>query len=238
MHREYVKWWSPALGRDMEMLVFGHGGQPVLAFPTSMGRFFEFEDRGMIAALAYPLESGRLQIFCVDSVDPESWYNRKIPPPERVLRHMQYEQYLTEDVLPFIRHRNEAGRIAVTGCSFGGYHALNFALKHPEMVNHCLTMSGAFDVHQFLGGHGGENAYYNNPVQYLPGLTDQNILDEYCQNVRFDLAAGERDICLDDNLRMSRIMELKGIPHRLDIWGNHAGHDWVWWQQMARKFLC
>ena len=80
MNREYHKWFSPRLGREMELLVFGYGGLPVLVFPTSGGRFFEFEDRGMVAALTDRLKSGGLQLFCVDSVDNESWYNRQVPP--------------------------------------------------------------------------------------------------------------------------------------------------------------
>jgi hypothetical protein len=69
MNREYHKWRSSRLGREMELLVFGHAGLPVLVFPTSGGRFYEFEDRGMIAALAGKIDAGQLQLFCVDSVD-------------------------------------------------------------------------------------------------------------------------------------------------------------------------
>src|SRR5438477_6240930 len=95
-----------ALGRDMEMLVFGHAGAPVLVFPTSMGRFYEYEDFGMVGALSDHLEQGWLQLFCVDSVDGESWYNRGIPPHDCALRHNQYERYVIGDVVPFIRTRN------------------------------------------------------------------------------------------------------------------------------------
>src|SRR5438067_1497281 len=84
MKREYHKWFSPALGRDMELLVFGHGGLPGLVFPSSCGSFFEFEDRGMVNAVYDKLEHGRLQLFCVDSVDSESWYNRAVPPRWRI----------------------------------------------------------------------------------------------------------------------------------------------------------
>ena len=72
MKREYHKWSSPALGRDMELLVFGHDGPPALVFPTSCGRFFEFEDRGMVNAVRDKLEHGHLQLICVDSIDSES----------------------------------------------------------------------------------------------------------------------------------------------------------------------
>src|ERR1035441_2326430 len=109
MNREYHKWYSPRLGRAMELLVFGHAGLPVLAFPTSGGRFFEFEDRGMIAALGGKIDAGRLQIFCVDSVDMESWYNRNVSPRWRIARHIQYEDYLLNEVVQLI-HQQHAGR--------------------------------------------------------------------------------------------------------------------------------
>ena len=51
MHREYQRWYSPSLGREMELLIFGHAGARVLVFPSSMGRFFEWEDQGMIGVL-------------------------------------------------------------------------------------------------------------------------------------------------------------------------------------------
>lgn len=143
MNREYHKWYSRTLGRDMELLIFGHGGAPLLVFPTSMGRFFEFEDRGMIEANRWKYESGQLQAFCIDSVDKESWYNYGAHPGYRVWRHMQYERYVVEEVLPLIRHRNGNG-LTVTGASFGGYHAMNFALRHPDLISRCVCMSGAF----------------------------------------------------------------------------------------------
>ena len=37
MRRDYHKWYSPELGREMELLVFGHDGLPVIVFPTSQG---------------------------------------------------------------------------------------------------------------------------------------------------------------------------------------------------------
>jgi esterase/lipase superfamily enzyme len=46
----------------MEMLVFGEAGQRVLAFPTSMGRFFDWEDRGMVSALE-ALEAGNATVL-------------------------------------------------------------------------------------------------------------------------------------------------------------------------------
>src|SRR5262245_27434456 len=125
MHREYHRWHSPSLGRDMELLVFGHAGARVLVFPTSLGRFYEWEDRGMVGALGHHLEQGWLQLFCVDGIDGESWYNRRSHPHWRARRHDQYDSYLAGEVLPFTAARNGNPYLIATGASFGAYHAVN-----------------------------------------------------------------------------------------------------------------
>ncbi len=237
MNREYHQWHSPSLGRKMELLVFGHGGRPVLVFPSSSGRFYDYEDRGMVDALRGPLEAGRAQLFCVDSVDAESWYNYGAPPRERVTRHMAFEHYILGEVLPFIGRKNNAGRLAVTGCSFGGYHAVNLALRHPDRVDACISLGGAFDIKQFIAGHYDSDCYFNNPVDFLPALTDRWYLDLYRTKVSFVLATGEGDICLGDNLRLAHMLKEKGVPVLLDVWGDGTGHDWPWWQRMIAKFV-
>lgn len=232
MNREYHKWYSPSLGRDMELLAFGHAGLPVIVFPTSMGRFFDYENRHMISIIGDQYENGQIQAFCVDSVDAESWYNKSIHPAQRAARHEQYDQYLVNEVLPFIRSRNSSPELTVTGCSFGGYHSANFALKHPQLVTEFISMGGAFDIHQFLDGYYDETCYYNCPPDFLPNLGDPAL---YRMNIV--LAAGEYDICRAENERLSGILAAKGVAHTLDIWGDGAGHDWPWWQSMVVKFL-
>jgi len=237
MNRTYHEWHSPSLGRKMELLEFGHAGTPLLVFPTSGGRFFDYENRGMVDALRPPVEGGRAHLFCVDSVDAESWYNYGAPPRARVTRHLAFERYVLEEVLPFIGGRNGSGRLSVTGCSFGGYHAVNLTLRHPDRVDACISLGGAFDIKQFIAGYYDSDCYFNNPVDYLPGLTDGWYIDLYRRKVSFVLATGERDVCLDDNLRLARIFGEKEIPHLLDVWGDGTGHDWPWWQRMIAKFV-
>ena len=55
----------------MEALVFGDGGSPLVVFPTSMGKFFEYEDRGMIGALA-----GKLIVASCRCSVPTRWIRR------------------------------------------------------------------------------------------------------------------------------------------------------------------
>ncbi len=235
MNREYHKWWSKDLQRDMEMLIFGHGGTPVLVFPTSMGKYYEYEDRGMIGAVGEAVAHGRLQFFCVDSVDKESWYNKGAHPYWRVKRHEQYEQYVLNDVLPLVRHRNW-GPLCVTGASFGGYHAVNFSFRHPEQVKSCIVMGAAFDIRSFVRGWYDDPVYYNNPPDFVGGLQGGWILDRL-REMRIVLATGEHDICLSDNRHFSALLHQKGIGHWLDVWGDGTGHDWPWWQQMSRKYF-
>ena len=236
MNREYHKAYSHQLHRDMELLVFGHAGQPLLVFPTSMGKFFEYEDRGMIGVLAPAIDRGELQVFCPDAVDTESWYNKGIHPRHRIERHLQYEAYILYELLPFLRWKNQTPSLAVTGCSFGGYQAANFAFKHPDTVTHFVSMSGAFDIHQFLDGYYDNDCYFNCPVDYLKNMSDDWFLSRYRQ-MKIVLAAGEWDICLGHNLDLSNILNGKGIPHWLDVWGDHADHEWPWWRKMAAKYF-
>ena len=51
MNRELLKGWSQHLGREMELLWFGHAGIPAILFPTSMARYYEVEDFGLIGGL-------------------------------------------------------------------------------------------------------------------------------------------------------------------------------------------
>jgi esterase/lipase superfamily enzyme len=235
MKREYHRWSSPALGRDMELLVFGDQGARVLVFPTSMGRFFDWEDRGMIGALGDHLQRGSLQLFCVDSVDAESWYNKNTHPSQRARRHDQFDQYLVSEVLPFSAKLNGNPFVVATGASFGGYHAINFGLRHADKVNRVLSMSGLCDVRKFLDGYYDENVYFNNPVDYLSNEHEPSRLDAL-RHLDIILAIGRDDGLLASNRHLSEALWSKDIWHALRIWDGFA-HDWPVWQKMVLLYI-
>ena len=220
----------------MEMLVYGLGGMPAVVFPSSCGRFYEFEDHGMVGAVRGQIEAGELQLFCADSVDAESWYNREVPPRWRIARHMQYEGYVLGEVIPFLRQMNWSPQRVAVGCSFGGYHAADFALRHPEVFSGFLSMGGCFDVSNFLRGYYDQDAYFHLPTHFLPDMSDPWFLDQYRRGT-YVLATGVHDQCRHQNEVLAGIMREKGIPHRLEVWGNDTGHDWPWWQEMAKAYL-
>src|SRR4051794_32617471 len=171
MERHYVRRWSEALGREMELLRFGHAGQPLVAFPTSMGRFYQWEDFGLVGALASRLAAGELTLWCLDSVDGESWYAEHRPPPDRVERHLAYERYILEEVLPDL-----PGPPLLAGPSFGAFHAVLLGLRQPERFRGWIALSGVFDNSRWLDGHQSDQTYLTNPLAFLPGLADERLL--------------------------------------------------------------
>ena len=141
------------------------------------------------------------------------------------------------EVLPLMRQHGGTARVGVTGCSFGAYHAVNFALRHPDMVSACAGLSGAYDIHSFLDGYYDDVCYFHCPVDSLPNNNDDWYLGQYRHDIRWVLAAGEHDICLDATRRLAGIFQSKGIPHRFDCWGYGAYHDWPLWHEMIWKYF-
>ena len=235
MNREYHRWYSPALGRDMELLIFGHAGARALVFPTSLGKFYEWEDRGMIAALADHLENGWLQLYCVDSVDAESWYNWNAHPGARAWRQTQYDHYLCDEVLPLSRQKNPNPFCITTGASFGAYHAMNFGLRHPDLTGRVLAMSGMFDVERWLGGYRDDNVYFNCPCLYMPNEYGEARL-QLLRRLDLIIAVGRDDPNIANNRWFSGLLWGKGIGNALREWDGWS-HDWPLWRQMVRQYI-
>jgi esterase/lipase superfamily enzyme len=235
VNREYHRWHSPSLGRQMELLVFGHAGARLLVFPTSMGRFYEWEDRGMVGALHHHIAHGWLQLFCVDSVDGESWYDRRAHPGARAWRHVQYEHYLLHEVLPFIHARNRTPFLITTGASFGAYHAVNLAFRHPFLVGRVVAMSGLYDIKRLTDGYEDDNVYRNDPSHYLIHEHDHARL-EALRRMDIIIALGTHDPNRRDSEHLSNVLWSKGVWHAFRLWDGWC-HDWPWWRQMIVRYV-
>jgi esterase/lipase superfamily enzyme len=233
--REYHRWYSPSLGRDMELLVHGHGGARVVVFPTSMGRFFEWEDRGMVDALGEHLRNGWVQLFCVDSVDGESWYNRHVHPAEGARRHEQYERYIVDEVLPLTWNVNRTPFLVTAGASFGAYHALNLAFRHPHVFGRTIGPSGLYDIKRMTGGYSDDVVYANDPSHYLVHMGDGPHLDAL-RRLDIILVVGRDDPAFADNQHLSGALWGKGVWHAFRPWDGWA-HDWPWWRQMIVRYI-
>jgi esterase/lipase superfamily enzyme len=235
MNREYHIWHSPSLNRNMELLVFGHGGSRVLVFPTSMGRYYEWEDRGMMGALGEHIERGWIQLYCVDSVDEESWYARGKDPGARASRHMEYENYLLNEVMPLMSSKNPTPYLITTGASFGAYHAMNFALRHPDITNRVIAMSGLYDIERWAGDYRDNNLYYNCPCLYIPNESDEGRLNLLRQH-DIIMAIGREDSNIGNNRWLSGARWVKGLGIALREWDGWA-HDWPWWLKMIQLYI-
>ena len=231
MKEQYHRWYSPNLNTDVEMLVFGDRGYPVILFPTSKGRYYQNKDEGLIDSVRWFIDEGLVKIYCPDSFDWLTWYNKGVPPAHRARNYDWYDKMLYNELAPWAMHETGVNKVALAGCSFGGYHAANFALKHPDRAGHLFSMSGAFDMGQFMNGYYDNNLYYNNPVDFLPGSNNAALWQ-----MNIILGTAEHDICLNDNIRLSNIMKQKHINHWLDVRPN-ATHDWPVWKQMFPHYL-
>ena len=236
MNREYVAWDSPTLGRRMELLWFGHAGRPMIWFPTSKGRFYQYEDFGLVGAVGDMIEAGALQVACVDSVDEESFYADWRHPAERIARHDQYDRYVHQEVVPWIRERGHpTSKIATLGTSFGAYHAVNFGLRHTDAVGKVVGFSGKYDIHSFLDGYWDQTAYFHCPTAYVANMNGEWV--GKLSQMDIAIVTGETDNIVEGSRRMIRILQEKGIPHRGHIWGAPYGHDWPWWKEQIRHYV-
>ena len=235
MNREYHRWHSAALDRDMELLIFGHAGARVLVFPTSQGRCFEWQDRGMMNLVQGSIDAGDLQFICVDSVDAESWYCSWAHPSGRAYRHVQYDRYLTDEVLPFSAERNPNPFVMTLGASFGGYHAMNYGLRHPDIVKRILAFSGLYDIRRFVGEYYDENVYFNNPVDYIPNEHEPGRLAKLRQ-LDIIIATGRQDRLMESAQRLTGALWAKGIGNALREWDGWA-HDWPYWERMLTLYI-
>lgn len=242
MHRAYHRWYSSHLQRDMELLVFGHAGARVLVFPTRGGRFFDYENFGLIGALREKVEQGWLQLFCVDSVDAESLYCETCHPYDRVQRHVQYESYIRDEVLPFSHTLNPDTHVIAHGCSMGAYHAINFALRHPALVGKVVALSGRYDLTEATGdfrdlfdGYYDETIYFHTPCHYVPNMHDESQLT-LLRQMEITLAVGEHDPFVTSNLALSQALWQLGVRNSLFIWSGRA-HKARHWARMTELYL-
>ena len=242
MNREYHKWYSSRLDREMELLVFGHAGAKVLVFPTRCGRFHEYEDMGLVGALSHKIEQGQLQLYCVDSVDEESFYCFWSQPWDRVHRHRRYEDYLLHEVLPLMWAKNPHPCVIAHGCSFGAFHAVNLAFRHPQAFHKVTALSGRYDLtlevehfRNLFDGHYDEDVYYHSPSQFVPNLIDPQLLDQF-RRLDIVLAVGDQDPFLDNNRQLSESLWRKGVWHALYVWQGRV-HSPKHWRKMVEIYV-
>lgn len=244
MNVAYHTWESKILGQKAELKVYGTNGRPLLVFPSSKGRFFDYENFGMINALSEFINDKKLIVFSVDSIDGQSWLNTKANPGEKALRHSDYDQYIYKEVIPFIKSyegltEKETENILTTGCSLGAYHAANFFFRHPDVITGMIGLSGVYSVNFAVGGYVDDTIYFNDPLRYLPNLKDPWYIDKFNESDIF-LCSGQGAYeawSLEQSKALYNALQKIGVDSWLDIWGFDVNHDWPWWKKQIVYFL-
>lgn len=236
MDREYRKWRSPTLGKDMEMLIFGTEGTPVIIFPSENGNYKEWEESGGIDIVNEQIQSGFNQFFCVDSVFQESFFNSDVSPLVRIKRFTQYQNYIIEEVLPFISEQNSNPYIINAGAGLGAYTSLLVALKYPNKIDKVIGVSGYYDINGLMDNLKDDSIYYNNPVDFIPNLNDQSILKDI-NTIDIRLLSYQNDPNRNATEKMSEILWLKFIDHEYYVWDEQTSSPWTLIPKMFRDNL-
>lgn len=240
MRRDEFAWGSPHLDVDVTLVRYGHYGRPVVWFPTSAGDHLEAERHGLITALAPLLEGGRIKLYCLGSITQAAWYDPDPAPPARAALQSQFDRYVGEEVLPFVRHdcNDTAQKFLVGGASFGAYNAVNTACKRPTWFDGVIALSGVFDLQPWYRSEQPSLEYYfNAPMLYLPNLRDGEQL-EALRKVRFTITTGRGRYEMPyESVRLGQILAAKGVPHDLVVEGADVHHDWPAWRAWLPAML-
>lgn len=242
MRRDYRRWYSQRLHRDMELLIFGHAGAKVLMFPTRDGRFWEYEKLDVVAGLAGKIQAGHLQLYCVEGLARETFYDRSRHPADRIRRHVALEEYVLNEVLPLMAQSNPHECTMVMGCSLGAFQAASLALRHPRLFRKLVAFSGRYDLtssvehfDDLFDGYYCDEIYFHTPAHFLPSLSCAWRLEQLRQ-LDIVLAVGRADPFLDSNHQLSRFLNEKGIRHQLHLWDGRA-HSAGPWRKMAALYV-
>ena len=242
MDRRHVTLPSDALGAALGVIGYGHYGRPVLAFPAERGHCWDYENHGMTDALAGLIDGGRVKLYCVDTIDGQTWQDDTLPLEERARRHGFYEDWIVNHVVPFI-HGDVGGpqEIIVTGPSFGAYHAANVALKRADLFPVAICQSGIYEISGLGWGDRGDAVYFNNPVDYvarfhgdhLDWLRGRLSMLIVCGQGQWEDTTG----ALESSKRFAAILSEKGLRHELDLRGHDVPHDWPSWRNQIAHHL-
>jgi esterase/lipase superfamily enzyme len=238
MHREITSWYSPALDKEMPIVTYGNYGFALLLIPTAAADYLEYERFQMMEHMAPLIDEGKVKVFSINSINTESWLNNEMEPSHKAIRHNQFNEYVFNEVIPFIKNSTSYDTPIITsGASFGALHAMNLFLKRPDLINGVISMSGVYDLTEYTKGFYDEQVYYNSPIHYIPNLTEHYLLEQH-RNGKIIIATGSGDYeDPEANRRFSGVLHSKSIPHELDIWGEDIKHDWPTWRQMLPHFV-
>lgn len=223
----------------MPVASYGHYGFALLLVPTAAADFLEYERFQLIESLRPFIEGGKVKVFSIDSINNESWMNNMMEPRMKIVRHNQWNSYVYNEVIPFIRtHTSDDTQIIISGASFGALHSANLFFKRPDLINGMIAMSGVYELTEYTKGYYDEDVYFNSPMHYMPNLADHTILEQVRQSSHIHLFSGSGAYEDPESARrFAGILYGKGIWYDLDIWGGEWPHEWHTWRHVLPHYL-
>ncbi len=223
----------------MDIVTYGHYGFALLLLPTAAADFLEYERFQLIESIRPFIDSGKVKVFSINSINSESWMHQTMLPHHKAMRHQDFNHYVYTEVIPYIKDNTSWDTpIIVCGASLGALHSANLFFKRPDLLDGVIAMSGIYDLTYYSKGFWNDDVYFNSPVHYIGNLNDHNILTQIRHRHHIHILAGSGPYEDPDASRaFSELLHHKSIPHELDIWGHDMGHDWPTWRAMLPHYL-
>jgi esterase/lipase superfamily enzyme len=223
----------------MPVVVYGNYGFALLLVPTAAADYLEYERFQLMDTLKPFVEAGKVKVFSINSINNESWLNNEMNPRDKAIRHTQFNSYVYEEVIPFIKmNTSQQTPIVISGASFGALHSMNLFLKRPDLIDGVIAMSGVYDLTEYSKGYFDDDVYFNSPQHYMPNLNDHYVLEQIRRSPHIHIFSGS-GAYEDPNASRSfaSILFNKGINYELDIWGPEWRHDWETWRALLPHYL-
>lgn len=221
---------------------YGQGGKryPVLYLLHGLsGDHRNWTDKTKLAS-----RSENLQLIIVMPDGGDSWYSDSVSDPQEA-----YERYILDDLIPFVEKtlRTKSSREGrfIAGLSMGGFGAIKFGLKRPELFSMVGSFSGALDA----PSRGEGNAFLRPSIMKVfgPSGSDRRKSDDLFLLVSsmsadmtlslpfFYLDCGTEDWLIETNRKFSELLLSRKIPHEFrQLPGRH---DWKYWDAQVGEFL-
>ena len=232
------RWFSGRLQQEISLVRWGSIGQPVLVFPSAGGDAEEVERHGLVEACGELLAAGRIKLYSVDSVAGQAMVTKAGSPEHRIWVLNQFHECIRREVVPAI-HADLDGQaldVIATGASIGAFNAIAMLCRYPDVFAAAIGMSGTYRIERFYDETWTQDLYFSAPLQFLPGLDGPQL--ELLRQRFAVLASGDgawEDI--GESWRLASLLGGKGIPNRVDNWGQEWSHDWPTWRRMLPQYL-
>ena len=236
--KDIVRWYSPRVEQEVQLVRWGHFGTPVLLFPTAGGDAEEIERFHLIGALKPLIDAGRIKVYSTDSLAGKAWFSGEHSAEYCSKLQNAFDAMIYREITPAIRRDCDAEQIEIitAGASIGAFNAVATLCRHPDAYKLAIAMSGTFDLSKYLEGSFNSDFYFSSPLHYLPKLEGPQ-LDVLRQRLVL-LPTGEgRYEDIGQSWRIANVLGAKGVPNRVDSWGADYHHDWVTWREMLPKYL-